>query len=99
MPPEFSKLANELGAYKRLATFGPKIVACLGVIVAPDFSWAALLMEDSEETVVSSGGWSALLWSECQSVFHTFHAFHRLGVEHGDIAARNVLLPSWGGTW
>ncbi|KAF7354922.1 Protein kinase domain-containing protein [Mycena sanguinolenta] len=96
--PDFGKLANELGAYERLAKFRPKIVAAHGVIVAPNFSWAALLMEDSGETVASSGGWAALPWSECQSLFHTVHDFHKLGIEHGDIAARNVLLPSRGGT-
>ncbi|KAJ7118766.1 hypothetical protein C8R44DRAFT_182811 [Mycena epipterygia] len=94
----FDKLANELGAYKCLAKLRLKVVACYGVIAAPDFSWVALLMEDSGPTIASSGGWAALPWSESRSLFQTFLAIHLAGVEHCDIAARNVLIPPWGGT-
>ncbi|KAJ6591205.1 hypothetical protein DFH09DRAFT_1138948 [Mycena vulgaris] len=95
---QFDKLANELGTYKCLAKLRPKVVACHGIIAAPDLSWMALLMEDSGLTVASGGGWAALPWSESRSLFQTFLAIHLAGVEHCDIAARNVLIPPWGGT-
>ncbi|KAJ6516329.1 hypothetical protein C8R45DRAFT_240519 [Mycena sanguinolenta] len=93
---QFDALAAELNVFARLEGLRPKVVLCHGVVAARDFSWMALLMEDS--AIACSGGWTALPWSEARALFNAFFAVHRRAKwSDGDAAEPMVLRPPWGG--
>ncbi|KAJ6602488.1 hypothetical protein DFH09DRAFT_1470140 [Mycena vulgaris] len=79
-PTQFDKLANELGVHKRLVALRPKVIARIDLTGAAHGRFG--------EGGPRYRGPSYVYFSEpCSTV-----DLHRAGIEHCDIAPRNVLI-------
>ncbi|KAJ7651471.1 hypothetical protein DFH06DRAFT_1475531 [Mycena polygramma] len=92
----FDELASELTARASLATLGPQLATCHGLIASRDLTRIALVMEDAGPSLEDTGGWAKTTPDERIEIFNLVRQIHVLSVKHGDIAPRNVIRRASG---
>ncbi|KAJ7127170.1 hypothetical protein C8R44DRAFT_116187 [Mycena epipterygia] len=93
----FRELRAELTARTRVRTvLGTKVVSCLAVLASPSLDWMAMVMEDAGPTVEALGGWASTGGEQRLPLFKAVTRMHELGIDHGDLAARNVAKRTSG---
>ncbi|KAJ6575489.1 hypothetical protein B0H19DRAFT_645727 [Mycena capillaripes] len=90
-------LTSEVKAYRQLESLlqGGSIPQLLGIIAPFPRDWVGIVMENVGPSLASET-WDSLTWNEKNTHYNSLCLIHRLGVEHGDIALRNIARRSDG---
>ncbi|KAJ7454658.1 hypothetical protein FB451DRAFT_1143991 [Mycena latifolia] len=92
------ELVAEITAYGLLADLqGSAVAAQIGIVAPLHWAWVGLLMEDVGPSLGSGERWEGLALQEKKNIYDTLVTIHQKGVEHGDVAPRNVVRRPGGG--
>ncbi|KAJ7512379.1 hypothetical protein B0H11DRAFT_479756 [Mycena galericulata] len=76
---------------------GTTVAAQIGIIAPLHWTWVGLLMEDAGDPLGCGEDWAALGPLDRKLIYTALVKIHETGVQHGDVAPRNVVRRPDGG--